>query len=301
MNEFLEAVASHSFMRHALLTGVLASVACGVMGSFVVVKRISYVAGGIAHCVLGGIGAALYLQRAHGWEALDPIYGALVAALAAAVVIGLVSLKARQRVDTVIGAVWAIGMATGILFLSRTPGYGEDLMSYLFGNILMVTGRDLWLMIILDTVVVAAALLFFKQFQSICFDEEFSRVRGINVSFYFVFMLVLTALTIVLLVTVVGIVMVIALLTIPAAVAGHFTNRLSHMMAVAVVVSIVFTTGGLAVSYGPNLPAGATIIVLAGATYLLVAVIAGVRRRRVGADKAGTEDRVITDGNRELG
>ena len=117
MNEFLEAVASHAFMRNALLTGVLASIACGVMGSFVVVKRISYVAGGIAHCVLGGIGAALYLQRAHGWDALDPIHGALVAALLAAVVIGLVSLKARQRVDTVIGAVWAIGMATGILFL----------------------------------------------------------------------------------------------------------------------------------------------------------------------------------------
>ncbi len=301
MNEFLEAVANHAFMRHALLTGVLASVACGVMGSFVVVKRISYVAGGIAHCVLGGIGAALYLQRAHGWDALDPIYGALVAALVAAVVIGLVSLKARQRVDTVIGAVWAIGMATGILFLSKTPGYGEDLMSYLFGNILMVTGRDLWLMVALDTVVVAAALLFFKQFQSICFDEEFSRVRGINVSLYFVFLLVLTALTIVLLVTVVGIVMVIALLTIPAAVAGHFTNRLSHMMAAAIFVSVIFTTGGLAVSYGPNLPAGATIIVLAGATYLLVAVIAGARRRRRRTGGNGTTDRMVTEGDRERG
>ena len=280
MNEFLEALAAHAFMRNALLTGVLASVACGVMGSFVVVRRISYVAGGIAHCVLGGIGAALYLQRAHGWDALDPIYGALVAAVAAAVVIGLVSLKARQRVDTVIGAVWAIGMATGILFLSKTPGYGEDLMSYLFGNILMVTGSELWLMVALDVVVVVAVLLLFKQLQSICFDEEFSRVRGLNVSFYFVFLLVLTALTVVLLVTVVGIVMVIALLTIPAAVAGHFTNRLAHMMAAAVVVSIVFTTGGLAVSYGPNLPAGATIIVLAGATYLLVATVAAVRKRR---------------------
>ncbi len=280
MNEFLEAVANHAFMRNALLTGVLASVACGVMGSFVVVRRISYVAGGIAHCVLGGIGAALYLQRAHGWDALDPIYGALVAAVAAAMVIGLVSLKAKQRVDTVIGAVWAIGMATGILFLSKTPGYGEDLMSYLFGNILMVTGSDLWLMVALDVVVVVAVLLLFKQLQSICFDEEFSRVRGLNVSFYFVFLLVLTALTIVLLVTVVGIVMVIALLTIPAAVAGHFTNRLAPMMAASVVVSIIFTTGGLAVSYGPNLPAGATIIVLAGATYLLVATVAAVRKRR---------------------
>jgi zinc transport system permease protein len=280
MNEFFEAVASHAFMRNALLTGVLASVACGVMGSFVVVKRISYIAGGIAHCVLGGIGAALFLRRAHGWEALDPIHGALVAALLAAVVIGLVSLRARQRVDTVIGAVWAIGMATGILFLSRTPGYGEDLMSYLFGNILMVTGGDLWLMVALDAVVVAAVVLFFKQLQSICFDEEFSKVRGLHVDLLFVFLLLLTALTIVLLVTVVGIVMVIALLTIPAAVAGHFTNRLSHMIGASVVISVLFTTGGLALSYGPNLPAGATIIVLAGVTYLLVSVAAAAGRRR---------------------
>ena len=280
MNDFLEAVANHAFMRNALLTGVLASVACGVMGTFVVVRRISYIAGGIAHSVLGGIGLALYLKRAHGWDALDPLHGALVAALVAAAVIGVVSLRARQRIDTVIGAVWAIGMATGIIFLSQTPGYGEDLMSYLFGNILMVSGRDLWLMVALDAVVVAAALLLFKQLESICFDEEFSRVRGLNVDVLFVFMLLLTALTVVLLVTVVGIVMVIALLTIPAAIAGHFTKRLPHMMAAAVAVSVVLTTGGLAVSYGPNLPAGATIIVLAGATYLLVAGAATVRRRR---------------------
>ena len=278
MNEFLDAVASHAFMRNALLTGALASVACGIMGSFVVVKRISYIAGGIAHSVLGGIGAALYLERAHGWDFLHPLHGALIAAIAAAVVIGLVSLKARQRVDTVIGAVWAIGMAAGILFLSKTPGYGEDLMSYLFGNILMVTRSDLWLMGALDAVVVAAALLFFKQLQSVCFDEEFSQVRGLNVSLHFIFLLILTALTIVLLVTVVGIVMVIALLTIPAAVAGHFTNRLSSMMAASVVISMVFTTCGLAVSYGPDLPAGATIIVLAGATYLVVASVAAVVR-----------------------
>jgi len=280
MNEFLDAVGSYAFMRNALLTGLLASVACGVMGSFVVVKRISYIAGGIAHCVLGGIGAALYLERVHGLTALDPLHGALVAALAAAFVIGLVSLRAKQRVDTVIGSVWAIGMAAGVLFLSRTPGYGEDLMSYLFGNILMVTGSDLWLLLALDAVVLAAAVLFFKQFQSICFDEEFSKVRGLKVDAWFVSLLVLTALTVVLLVTVVGIVMVIALLTIPAAVAGHFTNRLSHMMVAATCISVVFTSAGLAASYGPDLPAGATIIALAGATYLLVAAGAALLRKR---------------------
>ncbi|MBN2566162.1 MAG: metal ABC transporter permease [Candidatus Eisenbacteria bacterium] len=280
MTGFLQALGEHSFLQYALLAGLLASVSCGIIGTYVVVRRISYIAGGIAHSVLGGIGAALYLQRAHGWTSLDPIVGALVAAMIAALIIGLVSLRARQRVDTVIGAVWAIGMAVGVLFLSRTPGYGEDLMSYLFGNILMVSRGDLWLMAALDGIVVTATLLLFKQLESICFDEEFSRVRGLNVGLNFIFLLLLTALTVVLLVTVVGIVMVIALLTIPAAIAGHFTRRLSHMMILAIVVSMALTTIGLAASYGPDLPTGATIIVLSGATYLVVAAASGRLRRR---------------------
>jgi zinc transport system permease protein len=275
VNEFLSAVAAHAFMRNAILTGALASVACGVVGTYVVVRRLSYIAGGIAHCVLGGIGAAIYLERVHGVTGFGPLHGALAAALLAAVIIGVVSRRARERVDTVIGAVWAIGMAVGILFLSRTPGYGEDLMGYLFGNILMVTTRDLWLIAGLDAIVLAAGLLFYNQFLAVSFDEEFSRARGLNVELYDLLLLLLTSLTVVLLVTVVGVIMVIALLTLPAAIAGHFAGRLSHMMAISVVVSALLTTGGLAVSYGPDLPAGATIIVLAGAVYL--AVVAGAR------------------------
>ncbi len=292
MSGFLEAVAEHAFLRNALLTGVLAGVACGVVGSYVVVRRISYMAGGIAHCVLGGIGAAVYLQRAHGMEWADPLYGALAAALLAAVVIGAVSIRARQRVDTVIGALWAIGMAVGVVFLSQTPGYGEDIMSYLFGNILMVTTRDLWLIAALDAVVVVTGLLFYHQFLSISFDEEFAETRGVPVELYFLLLLVLTALTVVLLVTVVGIVLVIALLTIPAAVAGHFTTRLSHMMALSAVLSVLFTTSGLAVSYGPDLPAGATIILIAGAVYIVVAVWKRVwseRRQRAARREAVPE------------
>lgn len=280
MGGFLDALAAHAFMRNALLTGLLASVACGVIGSYVVVRRITYIAGGIAHCVLGGIGAALYLERAHGWVWLDPLYGALAAAVAAALIIGFVSLRTRERADTVIGAVWAVGMAAGVLFLSRTPGYGEDLMSYLFGNILMVTGRDLWLLAGLDAVVAAAGILFYNQFLAVSFDEEFSEARGLRVEFYYILLLVLTALTVVLLVTVVGIVLVIALLTIPAAVAERFSARLSHMIVLAVILSIVFTTGGLALSYGPNLPAGATVILLAGAVYLAVVVLGRATHRR---------------------
>ncbi|UCD64242.1 MAG: metal ABC transporter permease, partial [Candidatus Zixiibacteriota bacterium] len=133
MGEFLHAVANHSFMVNALLAGLLAGVACGVVGTYVVARRITYIAGGIAHSVLGGLGLARYLQTVHEWHWLDPMYGAIVAALAAAVIIGWVSLRAREREDTVIGAIWAIGMAVGIIFITLTPGYNQDLMTYLFG------------------------------------------------------------------------------------------------------------------------------------------------------------------------
>lgn len=278
MAGFIDAVSSYSFMRYALAVGVLASIACGVIGTYVVVRRITYIAGGISHCVLGGMGAANYLRKVHGWEALEPLHGALAAALAAAAIIGLVSLRAKEREDTVIGALWAVGMAAGILFISRTPGYNEDLMSYLFGNILMVSSGDLWLIAVLDAVVVAAGVLFYNQFLGVCFDEEFARVRGLNVSFYYLLLLGLTALTVVLLVTVVGIVMVIALLTLPVAVAGHFSRALWKVMLLSIGFSALFTTCGLALSYGPDLPAGATIIVLAGAVYLVVVVAARLPR-----------------------
>ena len=280
MSEFLDALTRHAFLQNALLAGVLASVACGVVGTYVVVRRITYIAGGIAHCVLGGMGAALYLNRVHGLGWLQPLHGAVVAALGAAMIIGLVSLRARQREDTVIGAVWAVGMAAGVLFIARTPGYAQDLMSYLFGNILMVTRGDLWLIAGLDVVVVAVGLLFYNPLLAVCFDEEFARVRGLPVEFYYLLLLALTALTVVLLVTVVGIVLVIALLTLPVAIAGHFARRMWQMMILATIISIALTTTGLAVSYTPDLPAGATIIVLAGAVYLVVAIGARLVHRR---------------------
>ncbi len=267
--EFFSAVAEFPFLRHALAAGLLAGIACGVVGSYVVVRRITYIAGAIAHCVLGGLGIARYLQVVHGWP-IRPQYGAVAAAVLSAIIIGLVSLRAREREDTIIGAVWAVGMAVGILFIAVTPGYHEDLMSYLFGNILLVGGSDLWTMALLDAVVLLLGLGLYPQLAAVCFDEEFARLRGLNVELYVLLLMVLTALTVVLLVSVVGIVLVIALLTLPAAIAGHFTTTLRGMMAVAAALSVTFTTSGLALSYSPDLPAGAVTIVIAGIAYLLV-------------------------------
>jgi len=292
MAGFLSDLAHHAFLQNALWAALLASVACGMVGSFVVVRRITYIAGGIAHSVLGGMGAALYLKATCGPAWLHPLHGAVAAALAAALVIGLVSLHARERSDTVIGAVWAIGMALGVLFIARTPGYDQDLLSYLFGNILFVSGDDLWLLAALDTVVLMGGILFYNQLVAISFDAEFARLRGVRVDLHYLLLLCLTALTVVLLTTVVGVILVIALLTLPAATAARFTRSLWQMMAVAAGLSALVSVGGLAISYGPELPAGATIILLAGLVYLVTVaghgLVRRVRRARGGAGRGGT-------------
>ena len=279
--EFVDALLRYDFLQHALLAGLLAGVACGVAGTYVVVRRISFIAGAIAHCVLGGLGAARYLPVVRGWSWLDPLHGAVAAALLAALIIGVVSLRVREREDTIIGALWAVGMAVGILFISRTPGYNEDLMSYLFGNILLVRARDLWLMVALDALVVFLGVTLYSQLQAICFDEEFARLRGLNVELYYLVLLALTALTVVLLVSVVGLVLVIALLTLPVAIAAQFAGTMRGTMVLAAALSVAFTTSGLALSYAPDLPAGATTIVLAGVAYLFVVSCRGMVRRRV--------------------
>jgi zinc transport system permease protein len=282
MAELLDALTDpdFTFLRYALAVGLLASVAFGVIGCYVVTRRISYIAAAIAHCVLGGIGAASYAQLVLGYAWCRPMYGAVAAALAAALAIGLVSLYARQREDTAIGAIWALGMAVGLLFLARSPSR-VDPMSYLFGSILLISAHDLWLVLGLDVLVVGLAGLFHHKFLAVCYDEEFAQLRGVRVKLFYLLLLCLTALTVVLLVRVVGIVLVIALLTLPAAVAGQFCRTLGRMMALAVVCCVVFVTTGVGFSYVYDLPSGAVIIVLAGGVYLAVALGGRFVHRRV--------------------
>jgi zinc transport system permease protein len=271
--DFFSALAQQTFLQTAVAAGLLAALGCGLVGPFVVVKRITFMAGGIAHSVLSGMGAALYLG-------LDPLSGALVAAILAALLIGWVRLSWKAHEDTLIGALWAVGMAVGILFIAKTPGYATDLMSYLFGNILLVPARDLWFMAVLNFVLLLAMAFFYRQFLAISFDEEFARVRGVPVTFFYLLLLVLVAVTVVLLIQVVGLILVIALLTLPAAIAGHYMHSLRPMMLVATLLGGLFTTAGLAISYEPDLPAGPTIVLLAGAVYIGSAMLSRMIARR---------------------
>lgn len=281
MGEFFRALADPGvpFVRYAFLAGIISSVAFGVIGSYVVVRRISYIAGAISHSVLAGVGFSLYLQSARGIMWLTPMVGAVIAAVVSALVIGLVSMYAKEREDTVIGAIWSLGMAIGILFIARTKGY-VDPMSYLFGNVLLVTKGDLILIAVLDVVVVVLGILFYNQFLAVSFDEEYATARGVPTGFYYLMLLVLTALAIVLLVTIVGIVMVIALFTIPAAIAGMVTRRLWQMMIVSALITMLLASSGLVLSYATNLPSGSMIIVLAGGVYVLTAAVRSLIRRR---------------------
>ncbi len=283
MGEFWQALGQFAFLRHALVAGLAASVACGVMGTFVVTRRITTAAGGLAHAVLGGMGLAYWLQTAQGVGWVHPIHGALLFALLGAVILGRVQSRGRERADTAISALWAVGMAVGVLFLFQSPGYKVDLMSYLFGNIMLVDPQALRLLILLDIIVLSVVWLFYNQLVACSFDAEFARLRGLNVDAWSTLLLALVALTVVSLVYVVGIVMVIALLALPAASVGRFTSRLGAMMAAASVLCAVITTSGLALSYTWDLPSGAVTILVAAAIYLLSMVLHG-RRLLPGGD-----------------
>jgi len=288
VSEFIQAVIDHAFLRHALLAGVLAAVASGVVGTYVVTRRITVIAGSLAHTVLGGMGAAYWLRTVHGVTWLQPLHGAIITALAAAVIIALVRTHWREREDTVISALWAVGMAAGVLFLFQTPGYKADLMTYLFGNLALVDASELRLLAVLDALVIGSVLFFYNPLLAVCYDEEFARLRGVNVTLVTMLLLILTALTIVTLIYVVGVVMVIALVTLPVSVAGVFARRLWQMMILAAGLSAVLVVAGLAVSYSADLPVGTTTILLAAGVYVIVQAGAAVYRRRQTAP--GLED-----------
>jgi len=277
--EFIQALITNPLLFYAVLAGLLAALCSGVIGSYVVVKRIVLISGSIAHSILGGIGLCVWLQRTHGIEAASPLYGALITGVLSALIIGWIHLHYREREDTVIASIWSIGMASGVIFISQTPGFNVELTSFLIGNILWVSPQDLILLGILDTLILSIVLIFHKRFLVICFDEEQARLQGLNVNFYYLFLLSLIAITIVMLIQVVGIILVMTLLTIPAAIGNMVTKRLSQMMIVAVGLCALFTFFGTASSYYLDWPSGATIALFAGACYLISLLVINRSRR----------------------
>ena len=263
-------VLGFEFFRNALIAGVLASVTCGIIGTYVVVRRMVAISGGISHAAFGGIGLGYYLG-------IDPLAGATGFTVATALGMGALQLRAKQQMDTLIGAVWAAGMALGILFVYLTPGFAPDLFSYLFGNILLVPRGDILLMAVLTVVIVAVVALLYQELQAVTFDPDYAKVMNLPVERLSLLLLVLIALTVVMLIRVVGIILVIALLTLPAAISRLYTTRIWSMMLGAVALGVVFTGMGIWLSYLANVPSGATIILVSTLAY---AGALGVERLR---------------------
>ncbi len=267
------------FFQRVLIAGLLASVACGVIGSYVVAKRIASISGGLSHAAFGGVG----LGYAAGFP---PILGAAGFGLLAALVVGIAQRRFASGLDTLISMVWAVGMALGIVLVSLTPGYAPDLMSYLFGSLLFVPWEYVAVVGALDLVVLAAVALFHRYFEAVCFDEEYAEVAGVPAEGVFLALLGLAALAIVTLIRVVGVILAIALLTVPPAAARPWVKSLPGMMAVAIGICAASTVGGLFLAYGlgstfeVSLPPGPVTILLAATIYLLsVASRAALERR----------------------
>lgn len=261
----LEAL-QYDFIQNALLAGILVSLAVGIIGSLVVVNKITFLAGGMAHSSYGGIGLAIFLG-------LPILFGATVFAVITAIIIATITLKNKGRIDSIIGIMWAFGMAIGIIFVDMTPGYNVDLMSYLFGSIIAVSHEDIIYLAILDVFIIGLVLFFYKQILAVSYDSEFASLRGINIKFFYTLILILAALCVVAAIKVVGLILVIALLTIPTYLAEIFVKKLSSMMILSSILATFFTLIGLMISYFYDISSGASIIIVGVFTLLLVKLL----------------------------
>lgn len=281
MMQFFRDMPANPFLLNGLWAGLLASLACGLIGPYVVTRRIVFLSGAIAHMAVGGIGAALFLHTLFpewfGW--LRPLYGAIIISLGAAVLIGVVHERVAERTDTLIGALWAVGMAVGVLLIKFTPGYQTELMSYLFGNIAFVSRGQIWLMLGLDIVILLTVLLCHKRLLAICLDEQQAELQGIPVLQTHILLLCLVALTVIALTQVVGLILVIALLSLPAATASHHVARVTTMMGLSALLAAAVTTLPRIAVYGTPISAEPAIVLTAAGVYLLSVLVGHFRNR----------------------
>ena len=250
---------SFEFIQHALIAGILVSFAAGIIGSLIVVNRMVFLAGGIAHASYGGIGLAVFFGL--------PIFlGASMFAVGAALLISSLTLRKRHRIDTFIGLIWAVGMAIGVIFIDLTPGYNVDMMSYLFGSILAVSTEDLYFMGTLLAVILFVMTFWYRDILAVSYDSEYAALRGVHVRFFYTLILILAALTVVVSIKVVGLILVIAMLTIPVYIAEKLSHSLFSMMFLSGLIATLFTLVGLWFSYTYNLTSGASIILISAAS-----------------------------------
>lgn len=249
----LSGLLQYQFFTNALIAALLANISCGIIGSYIVAKRMVFISGGITHASFGGIGIAYFMG-------INPMLGAAIFSILSALGIEWVSMRSNVREDSAIGILWSFGMAIGIIFTFLTPGYAPNLMSYLFGSILNVSKTDLWMIGALAVVLITVFTKFYHLILYIAYDEEYARSHKAPVNTVKYLLISLVALAIVLNIRLVGIILVISFLTIPQSTANIFTKKFRNIIILSIIFGIVGSIGGLLISYFSNIPSGATII-----------------------------------------
>ncbi len=260
------------FMRQAFIGSFMAAIACGILGTLIVVNRMVFIAGGLAHAAYGGVGLALYFR-------LPLLPTVLSFSSCCAVLLGHITYERRHHTDATVGALWSIGMALGVIFVHLTPGYQADFMGYLFGSILTIVPSDIITMALLDLILLLWIGVFYREVMVVSYDRDYAKVMGIPDRLVHYVILVFSALTIMLLMRFVGLILALAMLSIPSYLAERWSNSLKMMMAIAGGLSFLFMTGGLVLSYHVNLPPGPVMILVAGVTFTGIEISSALSRR----------------------
>jgi len=272
MTEIIVDILSYEFLTRALIASILSGITCGIVGCYIVARRMVFLSGGITHASFGGLGMALY-------AGLDPLLGSLSFAALSSVGIEFAARRGRMREDSAVGIIWALGMAIGVVFMSLRPGYATDLTSYMFGNILLVNDADIEYLTWLTLFVVVGALMMLRKLMFVTFDEDYAKSQGLNTALIAYIMAVVIAVTIVLSIKVMGIILLLSLMTIPAVIANSLTKDYRWMTLWSAIVAVVGNVAGFIVSYIWDIPTGSCIIFTMMAMLISVKILSLCRNR----------------------
>lgn len=251
----------------SLVAALCASVSSGMIGAYIVVKRMVSIAGSIAHAILGGIGISLWVEYYYKIPQVSSIYGALLSAIVIALIIGWVHLRFKEREDALIAVIWSVGMSLGIIMISYIPSFNSELLNFLLGNILWIQTNDLKLLVSLDVVILCLTFIFHSRFLALCFDEQQLSLQGYNKTRYYFLLLVLIAISIVILTYIIGIILVLSMLTIPCCIVGRFSHNLIQIMIGSILLNMCLSCLGIFIAYFADLPIGPTIALISGLIY----------------------------------
>ena len=262
----------YDFLTNAFIASILSGITCGIVGSYIVTRRIVFLSSGITHASFGGLGIALY-------AGIDPLLGALTFASASSVGIEFASRRGGIREDSVVGIIWSMGMAIGALFMSLRPGYATDLTSYLFGNILLVTPQNIIWLTILTVMLIIGSILWLRRLMYITFDEEYAKSQGINTTIVSYIMAVVIAISIVLSIKVMGIILLLSLITIPTVIANDITKDFKLITPLSAIIAVVGNVVGFILSYEYDIPTGSCIIFILVVLLVIVKLLTLWHRR----------------------